>query len=244
MPLNLVRVVVHWVVILAGVAVGLPCEALEVNLTEIRPYVEVKANGEAILVKRIQDTAYTINGFFAKTSRPCPPFCIRPIEAAFGVRTIAEYEMFDFMSHQFRDESGVIVDARTPDWCQRGTIPGATNLPWDRIEGLSGNPEEKRGVLTELGVAKHVAQSQWITKVSEFIGDNNDHDRDLDFARSKELIVFCNGPWSDQSQRAINALIGLGYPAEKIFYYRGGMQAWVSLGLTTVVPKTEGQASR
>jgi rhodanese-related sulfurtransferase len=32
----------------------------------------------------------------------------------------------------------------------------------------------------------------------------------------------------------IKALLEVGYPAEKIKYYRGGMQAWTSLGLSVV----------
>ena len=49
-------------------------------------------------------------------------------------------------------------------------------------------------------------------------------------------MVFCNGPWSDQSVRAIASLTALGYPATRITYYRGGLQAWRLMGLTTVVP--------
>jgi rhodanese-related sulfurtransferase len=49
-------------------------------------------------------------------------------------------------------------------------------------------------------------------------------------------LLWCNGPWCGQSPRAIRALISLGYPAEKLYYYRGGMQMWQSLGLTTVLP--------
>ena len=45
-------------------------------------------------------------------------------------------------------------------------------------------------------------------------------------------------PAGDQSSRAIQALLSLGYPAAKLKYYRGGMQAWKLLGLTTVVPAT------
>ena len=33
---------------------------------------------------------------------------------------------------------------------------------------------------------------------------------------------------------AIKAMLREGYPADKIFYYRGGMQAWHILGLTVV----------
>jgi len=34
-------------------------------------------------------------------------------------------------------------------------------------------------------------------------------------------------------------LIKLGYPEEKMKYYRGGMQAWQLLGLTTIVPEKD-----
>ncbi|MGD8570515.1 MAG: rhodanese-like domain-containing protein, partial [Gammaproteobacteria bacterium] len=39
-----------------------------------------------------------------------------------------------------------------------------------------------------------------------------------------------------QSPTAIKNLLALGYPAEKIYYYRGGMQAWQSLGMTVYKP--------
>jgi len=58
-----------------------------------------------------------------------------------------------------------------------------------------------------------------------------------DFTKAKELLLWCNGPWCGQSPRAIRALLAIGYPAEKLHYYRGGMQMWQSLGLTTVLPK-------
>jgi hypothetical protein len=35
----------------------------------------------------------------------------------------------------------------------------------------------------------------------------------------------------------MKALMELGYPEEKMKYYRGGMQAWQLLGFTTIVPK-------
>lgn len=47
-----------------------------------------------------------------------------------------------------------------------------------------------------------------------------------DFSSAKDVVVFCNGPACDQSPRAITALLAAGYPAEKLFYYRGGMQMW------------------
>jgi hypothetical protein len=44
--------------------------------------------------------------------------------------------------------------------------------------------------------------------------------------------IFCNGLWCGQSPTAIRAMIAAGYPAERVFYYRGGMQSWRVLGLT------------
>jgi len=49
-------------------------------------------------------------------------------------------------------------------------------------------------------------------------------------------VLFCNGPWCDQSPRAIRGLRKIGYPADKLHYYRGGMQDWLIMGLTTIVP--------
>ena len=58
----------------------------------------------------------------------------------------------------------------------------------------------------------------------------------LDFSQAKDLLLWCNGPWCDQSPRAIKGLLRIGYPPHKIHYYRGGMQMWLLMGLTTVVP--------
>ncbi|HCV93040.1 MAG TPA: sulfurtransferase, partial [Gammaproteobacteria bacterium] len=55
-----------------------------------------------------------------------------------------------------------------------------------------------------------------------------------DFSYAKTLVMYCNGVWCGQTPAAINALLKYGYPAAKIKYYRGGMNAWKSLGLTTV----------
>jgi rhodanese-related sulfurtransferase len=59
----------------------------------------------------------------------------------------------------------------------------------------------------------------------------------MDFSNAKTLVMFCNGSWCPQSTLNIRSLIKKGYPADKIKWYRGGMQSWVTLGLTTVPPK-------
>ena len=57
-----------------------------------------------------------------------------------------------------------------------------------------------------------------------------------DFSKAKTLVLFCNGIWCPQSSINIKTLVKLGYPADKIKWYRGGMQDWFSVGLTTVKP--------
>nr|CAC9967429.1 hypothetical protein [uncultured Gammaproteobacteria bacterium]CAC9971233.1 hypothetical protein [uncultured Gammaproteobacteria bacterium] len=56
----------------------------------------------------------------------------------------------------------------------------------------------------------------------------------LNFSKAKTLYLFCNGSWCGQSPAAIRALLSLGYPESKLKYYRSGMNAWHSLGLSTV----------
>ena len=56
------------------------------------------------------------------------------------------------------------------------------------------------------------------------------------FDSAKTLVMFCNGPWCGQSSTTIEDLLKIGYPAHKILWYRGGIQDWESLGLTTVKP--------
>ena len=60
-----------------------------------------------------------------------------------------------------------------------------------------------------------------------------DSDRDLALVEFGGIrlppLTFYNGPVSEG-----DAMIALGYPAHKLKWYRGGMQDWKSLGLTTV----------
>jgi hypothetical protein len=58
------------------------------------------------------------------------------------------------------------------------------------------------------------------------------------FDGAKTLVMFCNGSWCGQSPTNIRELLKIGYPAHKILWYRGGMQDWENLGLTTVKPES------
>ncbi len=100
----------------------------------------------------------------------------------------------------------VVIDSRTPDWFSGGTIPGAINIPYTEIADRLGD-----------------------------LGCEPDFDG-WDCAGAKEVALFCNGLWCGQSPSAIRVMVGLGYPAERIRYYRGGMQSWRLLGLTVISP--------
>lgn len=52
--------------------------------------------------------------------------------------------------------------------------------------------------------------------------------------REHPTVFFCNGPQCGQSPRAIRSLIEAGHRPELIWYYRGGLHDWVTLGLPVV----------
>lgn len=214
-------------------------QAAEVNLTAERDSVSVLHHGKLVKVERIQDTNHVVDPMWGKTSRKCPPFCLQPNVPVEGVTNVGEVEVFDFMENKVNTEAGMIIDARLPSWHKRGTIPGSINIPFtvfdhepthpDVIKALKllgGEPRENVGDLTralekqmaKLGISSSERTAYW------------------DFSKAKDILLWCNGPWCGQSPRAIRALAALGYPTEKIFYYRGGMQTWKIMGLTVLEP--------
>ena len=190
---------------------------LKVGITAEIESVTVNHQGKSVVIQRNQDNKNTIASDYAITSRDCPPFCIRPIKLAPGVETIAELEILEYLQKvSGGDTSVLVIDSRTPGWVKKGTIPGSINIPWTQLSlTAGGNSLSIAEILTDqFGVAE---------------------DDDLfDFSNEKTLVMFCNGMWCGQSPKNIKTLIKLGYPANKIKWYRGGMQDWHILGLTTV----------
>ena len=194
--------------------------ALDVQITPTLPSVDVNNHGETVTIMRNQDTNNTINPDYAKTSRKCPPFCIRPIVIAEGVETLGELEIIHYVKmHSDGDDSIMIIDSRTPDWVAKGTIPGSINIPWTHLDTAKGaSPFDIAEIMQEkFGVEEQ--EGLW------------------DYTNAKTLVMFCNGMWCGQSPRNILTLLKFGYPAAKIKWYRGGMQNWETLGLSTVKPK-------
>ena len=187
-----------------------------VGITPSLSSVEVIHNGQPVTIERNQDNKNTIAADYALTSRPCPPFCIRPIKLAPGVETIGELEMLDYLVAAGKPDSDILViDSRTPDWVAKGTIPGSVNIPWTLLKEDTSNPITIAGIIQDRFGAL-------------------DEDSFWDFSNVKTLVLFCNGMWCGQSPRNISTLLKYGYPAYKIKWYRGGMQNWQALGLTTV----------
>ena len=210
--------------------------AVDVKLTSDRDFVEVIHKDRLIKIQRIQDQDHRLEGGFAKTSRKCPPFCIQPMDAGVGVKTIAQLEIFDFMERELLDGDGLIIDARTPAWWKRGTIPGSINIPFT-VFSLDVDDPQLIDMMKTLGAKRRGDVGGFSRAIEEMGLMGGDLKTDeWDFTSAKKLILWCNGMWCGQSPRAIKGLLKLGYPAEKILYYRGGMQVWQSLGLTVIVP--------
>ncbi|MDH5179955.1 MAG: rhodanese-like domain-containing protein [Gammaproteobacteria bacterium] len=211
--------------------------ALEVNISKDLPSVEVVHNGVPIIIQRIQNKDNHLTGGFTKTSRACPPFCIQPMETAPGVTTVGELEMLQFMQTRLKNGTGIIIDARTRDWHRKGTIPGSVNIPFTTFDHSEYHPQ-LREAMAKLGVtSKSKTSGLWSEFISS-VGLGSKDSSPWDFSKAKDVLLWCNGMWCEQSPRAIQNLLKHKYPAEKIYYYRGGMQAWQILGLTVIVPES------
>lgn len=68
----------------AGLALAEPASGKEVGITHSLPLIEVLHHGKPITVERNPDTDNMIDPDFALTSRPCPPYCISPMQIAEG----------------------------------------------------------------------------------------------------------------------------------------------------------------
>ena len=102
-------------------------DTFEIKITENLPYLDVKQDGKTVRIQRIQDEENVLTGGFAKTSRKCPPFCVHHMSIAPGVATVGELELLDFLKQRVAPGTGLLIDARTPEWYSKGTIPGSVN---------------------------------------------------------------------------------------------------------------------
>ena len=130
------------------------------------------------------------------------------------LETYGELEVLLTLKEMKTNPNLVLIDSRKKKWFKYRTIPGAINMPFDYFKERDEYEFEFDFALKYLGAVK-------------------DEDGDYDFDNVKTIVVFCNGPWCSQSPDMIFAMIAVGYPSEKIKWYRGGMQDWLSAGMTS-----------
>ncbi len=140
---------------------------------------------------------------------------ISPISIADGITTYGELEVIDFIKKAQTDKNMLLVDARLTDWYFAKTIPTSINIPFTHFNSKK-QPDEFEDVLDTTGVTLKNGK--------------------YNFSNAKTLLLFCNGIWCPQSTWAIKNLLKVGYPKNKLFWYRGGLYSWTSLNLTTITP--------
>jgi len=179
--------------------------------------LEVLHLGKPVTIRREDNPAATIRTEYASTARKCPPYCIQPMQLSAGVETLGELEVLDYLKRIHQGEGKLmVVDSRTPDWYAKGSIPGATSIPY---------AQNMAGQATDLpGVKKTLIETYGV----------NESDGIYDFSAAHTLAIFCNGPWCGQTPNYIRTLLDLGYPATRLKWYRGGMQDWCALGLSVI----------
>ncbi|WP_417626816.1 rhodanese-like domain-containing protein [Pararhodobacter aggregans] len=106
-----------------------------------------------------------------------------------------------------QDPDVLVIDSRVQADYRGGTIPGAIHIPYTEMADRLGE------VGCEVDIDGFTCEDP------------------------KQVLLFCNGPWCGQSPTAIRRMIEVGFPADHISYYRGGMQVWRMLGLSVLVPQ-------
>ncbi len=184
----------------------------EVKITPEMAYIYVYHKGKAVKVHRIQDTKHKLTGEYAKQYRPGQD--IQPIKMHKDIQTIGEVELLHFMKTKGNAKTGLLIDIRPKKSYQQESIPSAVNIP-----------------------AKIKDDKVKLEKILKVLGAKRSDDGSLDTSKVMQVTIYCNGLWCDKAPAFIKTFLELGYPAEKMLYYRGGFQMWKILGFTTVTNK-------
>ena len=142
---------------------------------------------------------------------------IQPISIHPEVETYGEMEVMHFFKMMQKDSNKILVDTRSDEWFKARTIPGAVNIPHDDIDKEESLVEDYQKAFETMQVKKRKGM--------------------YDFSEAKTMVLFCNGSWCSQSANMIKELIAIGYPAEKLKWYRGGMHDWLNLSMTSTTHK-------
>lgn len=202
-----------WLVATPLLAETSPSASLgEVLLSEGVKSVNISLNGESFTIQRNQTPGNTITDLYTSTTVGS----LQPMILAPGIETIGELEVIDYLQQAQTDSNTILVDTRTPFWFSRMRIPGSINVPYSLVKG-------------ELSAFE---------TVEKFFNVKVDERGLLDFSQARTIVGYYNGYFCGQTPSMFKgeafSLLNIGYPPEKLKYYRGGMQAWTSLGLTVI----------
>lgn len=178
-----------------------------IPISEKLDFVEIDYEAQKLKIERVS----------TKEANACPPFCIEPMNIE-DIKTVGELETLMFIDKLKEKKARLLIDVRESKAYQEGTIPGAINLP---LSMLGDDSVYQKEVLVLLG-AKQVA------KTSKF---------KWTFQNAQWLLIFGGSASSNEASKTVKKLLELGYPSDKLLYYRSGISSWKALGLTTYSPK-------
>lgn len=167
-------------------------------------------NGQEIVISRTSTIDPNTLTALTQISSTCQSPCLSPMTVAEDVATLGELDVINFLSSDVEAGDGLLIDARLPQDRALGFIPASVNIPAATLAPTNPFRDE---ILMALGAE----QFQGI----------------FDFSNAMTLVVFDGGPAMQDAPTLITDILAAGYPAEKISYYRGGMQVWATLGLST-----------
>ena len=138
---------------------------------------------------------------------------ISPMQIHKDITTYGEIEVLAFIDDMQYDDTMLFIDARGEEWYEYRTIPGAINIHYVYMKSPEIFEEEYKAFLKKLSIK----------------GEKKPYN----FSQAKTILLFGNGAWCSQSPIMIKTLLALGYPPEKMKWYRGGIDAWLGLSMTT-----------
>jgi rhodanese-related sulfurtransferase len=207
-------------------------------------FMIVNSHGKEITIERKKDALCTMKnlkpkalfgGDYAgeKVADACKKTFIthvgvlQPMRLGKEITTVGELELLEHIKQaQNKPESYVLVDARTKQWYEQMTIPTSVNLPFNEINYESDI--DKDDFEDEDDFEEYEEQYKKMFKILNI----KETKKGLDFSKAKSVLLFCNGSWCSQSPKAIYKLINLGYPSDKLLWYRGGLQDWLIYDFT------------
>jgi len=190
--------------ILTGLASAASAQTLPVTDDAIFTF-----NGREITISRtatLPDTSFDV---VSRALSDCMQPCLSPMTVARNVATVGELDVINFMSGPLEAGGGLLIDARMPDARAVAHIPASVNIPAATVADTNPFRDE---ILMALGAEQYQGL--------------------FNFDGAMDLVVFDDGPATQDAPNFITDMLAAGYPADKIRYYRGGMQVWTTLGLT------------